>query len=68
MNSKDLEIAGKIGEIVSHFSEEWSEYQDWLRDIVSSQLLLQQRYPTWLAVVIFRWRLLYFTAYVGTGQ
>ena len=66
MNSKDLEIAGKIGELVSHFSEEWSEYQDWLRDIISSQSVLRERYPAWQAVVIFRWRLLYFVAYVGT--
>ena len=66
MNSKDLKIAGKIGELVSHFSQEWSEYQDWLRDIVSSRSVLQQRHPAWLASLIFRWRLLYFAVYVGT--
>jgi quinol-cytochrome oxidoreductase complex cytochrome b subunit len=65
MNSQDLEIAGKIGKLVSHFPEEWSEYQDWLRDIVASRSVLQKRYPTWQTVVIFRWRLLYFVAYVG---
>lgn len=64
MNSKDLEIAGKIGELVSHFSEEWLEYQDWLRDIISSRSVLIERYPAWLTVVIFRWRLLYFVVYV----
>ena len=66
MNSKDLKIAGKIGELVSHFSPEWSEYQDWLRDIVSSQSVLHERYPTWIAIIIFRWRLLYFVAYIAT--
>ena len=66
MNSKDLEIASKIGELVSHFSEEWLKYQDWLGDIVSSQHILLQRYPAWQAIVIFRWRLLYFITYVGT--
>ena len=66
MNSRNLKIAGKIGELVSRFSAEWLEYQDWLRDIVSSDSVLQQRYPAWLAVLIFRWRLLYFVAYVGT--
>ena len=66
MNSKDLEIAGKIGESIGNFSQEWSEYQDWLRDIVASRSLLRQSYPVWLTVVIFRWRLLYFVIYVGT--
>jgi quinol-cytochrome oxidoreductase complex cytochrome b subunit len=66
MNFQDLEMAGKIGELVSHFSEEWSEYQDWLRDIISSHSVLRQRYSAWQTVVIFRWRLAYFVAYVGT--
>ena len=66
MNSQDLKIAGEIAELLSRFSAEWLEYQDWLRDIVSSGSFLQQRHPAWLAVIIFRWRLLYFVAYVGT--
>ena len=66
MNSQDWLVAGKIGELLSRFSAEWLEYQDWLRDIVSSGSVLQQRHPAWLAVVIFRWRLSYFVAYVGT--
>ncbi|MEO0012083.1 MAG: hypothetical protein RLZZ535_472 [Cyanobacteriota bacterium] len=66
MNSQDLEIAGKIGKLVSHFPEEWSEYQDWLRDIIASRSVLQKLYPAWQTMVIFRWRLLYFVAYVGT--
>lgn len=66
MSSQDLELARRIGELVSHFSEEWSEYQDWLRDIISSRLVLRERYPAWQTVVIFHWRLLYFVAYVGT--
>ena len=65
MNSQDSKIAGKIAELFS-LSAEWIEYQDWLRDIVSSSSVLQQRHPAWLAGVIFRWRLLYFVAYVGT--
>ena len=64
MSSKDFEIARKIGEFVRHFSAEWSEYQDWLRDIVASRSILEERHPNWLAVTIFRWRLLYFVAYV----
>ncbi|VEP13657.1 Cytochrome b6 [Hyella patelloides LEGE 07179] len=65
MSSQDLELASRIGELVSHFSEEWEEYQDWLRDIISSRLVLRERYPAWQTVVIFHWRLLYFVAYVG---
>ncbi len=65
MNSQDLKIASKIGEFLSHFSEEWEEYQDWLRDIISSRSILQKRYRAWQAVVIFRWRLFYFVGYVG---
>ena len=66
MNSQDWLVAGKIAELLSRFSAEWLEYQDWLGDIVFSGVVLQQRHPAWLAVVIFRWRLLYFVAYVGT--
>lgn len=65
MNEQDLKIAGKISELISRFSAEWLNYQDWLRDIVSSYSVLQQRHPAWLAVTIFRWRLLYFVIYVG---
>jgi quinol-cytochrome oxidoreductase complex cytochrome b subunit len=66
MNDRDLEIAGKISKLVSHFPAEWSEYQDWLRDIIASRSVLQKLYPAWQTMVIFRWRLLYFVAYVGT--
>lgn len=66
MNSRDIKIASKISELISRFSAEWLEYQDWLRDIVSSDSVLRQHYPAWLAVLIFRWRLLYFVVYVGT--
>ncbi len=66
MNSQDWLVAGKIAELLSRFSAEWLEYQDWLGDIVFSGVVLQQRHRAWLAVVIFRWRLLYFVAYVGT--
>ena len=65
MDSQDLKIAKKIGKAIALFSEEWSEYQDWLRDIVSSRSILHQRYKAWQAAVIFRWRLLYFVVYVG---
>ena len=65
MNSQDLKIARKVGELISCFSEEWSEYQDWLRDIVSSKSTLDKRHRAWQATVIFRWRLLYFVTYVG---
>jgi quinol-cytochrome oxidoreductase complex cytochrome b subunit len=66
MNSQDLKLVGKIGELVSHFAEEWSEYQDWLGDIIASYSVLRQRYPAWQTMMIFRWRLGYFVAYVGT--
>ncbi|MEN9519432.1 MAG: hypothetical protein RLZZ381_2020 [Cyanobacteriota bacterium] len=66
MNSQDLEIAGKIGKLISHFPVEWSEYQDWLRDIIASRSVLQKLYPAWQTMIIFRWRLLYFVAYLGT--
>lgn len=66
MNERDLKIASKVARLVSHFPEEWSEYQDWLRDMIASRSLLRQRYSAWQTVVIFRWRLLYFVAYVGT--
>ena len=65
MNDRDLKIAGKIAALVSRFSAEWLEYQDWLRDIVFSSSILQQRHPDWLAGMILRWRLLYFVVYVG---
>lgn len=65
MSEKDLKIAGKIGSIIGRFTEEWQEYQDWLRAIISSRSALKQRYSTWLATLIFRWRLLYFVMYVA---
>ena len=65
MNDRDVEIASKIARLFSRFSAEWLEYQDWLRDIVYSYSILRQNHPDWLTVIIFRWRLLYFVAYVG---
>lgn len=65
MSEKDLELAGRIGRWASHFPEEWREYQDWLRDILASQSVLQQHHRAWQAVLIFRWRLLYFVVYVA---
>ncbi|NET03453.1 MAG: cytochrome bc complex cytochrome b subunit [Symploca sp. SIO2B6] len=62
---KDVELAGKIGRLASHFPEEWQEYQDWLRDIISSRSVLLKRYPVWQAILIFRWRLFYFVVYVA---
>ena len=72
MNEKDLEMAGKIGRLASHFPEQWQEYQDWLRAIILSRVGLQERYSTGLATLIFRWRLFYFGIYfvgvVGSNQ
>ena len=65
MSKQDMELAGKVSEVASHFPEVWREYQDWLRDIVSSRSVLLQQYPVWRAVLIFRWRLLYFVVYVA---
>ena len=65
MTGKDLDLAGRVAEAISHFPDAWREYQDWLRDIVSSRSVLIERYPQWQAVLIFRWRLFYFVAYVA---
>ncbi|NER49557.1 MAG: cytochrome bc complex cytochrome b subunit [Symploca sp. SIO1A3] len=65
MSQKDVELAGKIARLISHFPEEWQEYQDWLRDIISSQSVLEKHHPTWQTTLIFRWRLFYFVIYVA---
>ena len=64
MSKQDMELAGRVSEVASHFPEAWREHQDWLRDIVASRAGLLKRYPTWQAVLLFRWRLLYFVVYV----
>ncbi len=66
MSTKDLELAGKIGNVFSNFSPEWQEYQDWLGEIIASHQFLLERYPALQATVIFRWRLFYFVAYLGS--
>ncbi|MBE7383569.1 MAG: cytochrome bc complex cytochrome b subunit [Leptolyngbya sp. SIO1E4] len=65
MPEEEMELASKVSGIMSHFPEVWQEYQDWLRDIVSSRTDLLSRYPAWQVSVIFRWRLLYFAVYVA---
>ena len=65
MNKQDMEVAGKVSKVVNHFPDVWQAHQDWLRDIVSSQSGLRQRYPAWQAGLIFRWRLFYFVVYVA---
>ena len=65
MSEKDLELAGRIGRLASHFPEEWQEYQDWLRDIIASRSVLQKRHQAWQTTLIFRWRLFYFVVYVA---
>ena len=64
MKPQDLELARRVSHFVSHFSEEWQEYQDWLRDIVASRSVLQAHYLAWQVTLIFRWRLFYFVVYV----
>ena len=64
MNEPDMELAGRVSQVASHFPEAWREHQDWLRDIVASRPVLLLRYPTWQAVLIYRWRLLYYMVYV----
>lgn len=66
MSAKDIERAGAIGKFVSRFPEEWQTYQDWLRDITTSHLVLRSHYRPWQATLIFYWRLFYFVAYVGS--
>lgn len=67
MGTKDAELASRVAEFVNRFPDEWREYQDWLRTIMSSRSLLQERYPAWQATLIFRWRLVYFVVYVASG-
>jgi|GEM_PF-1389169 len=65
MRAQEMELASKVGRWARHFPESWQEYQDWLRAIVASRSLLLSRYPVWQAVLIFRWRLVYFVVYVA---
>ena len=64
MGEKDIELASSIGNLMSHFPQEWQDYQDWLRDIIVSNPVLYTRYSAWQARLIFRWRLVYFVIYV----
>ena len=64
MSTQDVDLAGQVGKAVSRFPAVWQDYQDWLRDIVTSRSLLLERYPRWQAAFIFRWRLFYFVVYV----
>lgn len=66
MSAKEMKLATKIAQILSHFPEQWQNYQDWLRDISGSQPELQLRHAKWQAMLIFRWRLAYFVIYVGS--
>lgn len=65
MAETDLLLAKRVGQFFRQFPQEWQIYQDWLRAIVSSQPRLQARYSKWLASLVFRWRLLYFSLYVS---
>ncbi|MGD1950210.1 MAG: cytochrome b N-terminal domain-containing protein [Leptolyngbyaceae cyanobacterium] len=67
METKNTELASRVAKFVNRFPDEWQDYQDWLRTIVSSQSWLQERYPAWQATLIFRWRLVYFVVYVASG-
>jgi quinol-cytochrome oxidoreductase complex cytochrome b subunit len=66
MSAKNIKFASSIGKLLSHFPEEWQDYQDWLRDIIASRQVLQARYPGWLTTLFFYWRLVYFAAYVSS--
>ena len=65
MTNKDLAWVSRIGRLARYFPTVWQAHQAWLRDIVSSRRVLLSQYPDWQAELIFRWRLLYFMAYVG---
>ena len=67
METKNTELASRVAKFVNRFPDEWQDYQDWLRTIVSSQSWLQERYPAGQATLIFRWRLVYFVVYVASG-
>lgn len=64
--SRDVEFAGKIGQFVSRFPQEWEEYQDWLGDLIAARSILKARYPQWQVTLIFRWRLFYFVVYIAS--
>ncbi|MGD2180514.1 cytochrome b N-terminal domain-containing protein [Lusitaniella coriacea] len=64
--NKDVQFAGKIGQLASHFPQEWQEYQDWLGDIIAARDVLAERYPAWQVALIFRWRLFYFVTYLAS--
>lgn len=66
MNEKEMKLAVKIGLFLRHFPDEWQEYQDWLREIIASLPILQNRYRPWQVALILRWRLFYFVIYVGS--
>ena len=66
MNAEDIKLASSIGKFISRFPEEWQEYQDWLRDIITSRQAFQSRHSEWRATLLFRWRLAYFVTYVGS--
>ncbi len=66
MSEKDLKLASNISQWVSQFPEEWQEYQDWLREIIASHQVLRTQHSAWFATLIFRWRLVYFSVYVGS--
>ncbi|EKU99772.1 hypothetical protein Lepto7375DRAFT_1843 [Leptolyngbya sp. PCC 7375] len=67
MADKDVALAGKIANFINRFPDDWQEYQDWLRAIMSSRPGLLEQYPAWQATFIFRWRLFYFVGYVASG-
>ena len=64
--SRDVEFAGKIGQFISRFPQEWEEYQDWLGDIIAARSILKVRYPQWQVKLIFGWRLFYFVIYLAS--
>jgi quinol-cytochrome oxidoreductase complex cytochrome b subunit len=66
MSTKDIKFASSVSKLLSHFPEEWQDYQDWLRDIIASRQMLQANHPNWRATLLFYWRLVYFVAYVSS--
>ena len=66
MTDRDLVWVSRTSRLVCHFPDVWQVHQSWLRDIVASRSVLLSQFPTWQAGLIFRWRLLYFVAYVGS--
>lgn len=66
----EVKLAHWIAQTFAHKSStEWTEYQDWLHDILlSRRQLLDAKYPRWKVKLITYWRLSNFCLVVGINK